>query len=233
MGNLGEKILRMTDATTQAPLQRQPRYRLSDGQVTSVTVRRRADRRSNALPADVLELWQGGAKLSVESRVAIGDTVQVKFDFPDRSLQLTASAEVCWTRPALEPKWVFGSSFSPELPLDCLSKLAAEGYLEKQDEVRYDTALRARVLWVSGETESPCTVRNFSAGGFCLSTGRLALAGDRLVLHVDRPEGSAVTIPAKVQWSHQEGDTHLVGCAFFDSRGYRCLGDVISLLDVV
>ena len=223
----------MTDANAQAPLQRQPRYRLSDGQVTSVTVCHFTDRHSDALPADVFELWSGGAKLSVESRIAIGDTVQVKLVFPDPSLQLIASAEVCWTRHTPEKKWVFGSSFSPELPLDCLSRLAAEGYLEKQDEVRYDAALRARVLWMSGETESPCTVQNFSAGGFCLSTSRSATSGDRLVLHVDRPEASAVTIPAKVQWSHQESDSYLVGCAFLDSRGYRCLVAVISLLDTV
>ena len=126
-------------------------------------------------------------------------------------------AEVSSSRVAEDGTWILQCSYYPE---HILSRLATVGHIERRNEPRYPVCLPTEVGWQPEEPGTPVTLRDYSAGGFCVLADRAASPGQRLVLILDGSGGGQASIPATVQWAMKTAEGHAGGCVFLDRDDY-------------
>jgi hypothetical protein len=173
-----------------------------------------------SIEADLLDLSQAGARLSVSASISIQEALRLRIEIPELGLDLDIPAAVCWTRPSDGGSWIVGCSFSPELPEDAAKQLGVNGQLNRRKEPRFPIDVEGLVELELAEKNVPVRIRDYSAGGFCMFGSTPANSGQRLLLHVTMPDGTDVAIPGKVQWRFGYEDGYLFGCAYLNHQGY-------------
>jgi hypothetical protein len=170
--------------------------------------------------SQLLDISPGGAKFSLAEPLLLGDLVGLSLERSDGKVELSATARVCWIRPAEDNRWTAGCAFAPRLPDEALGVLFSRGLLERRRSPRHAASGEGLIQWELESAQSAARLCNASVGGFCLESEQRGKAAERLLLFVRLPGGKELTIAARSQWQMRSGDGYLIGCCFVDNGGY-------------
>ncbi len=207
-------------------IDRAPRYRLSrDGNIT-VVIEYEGDETLQTIPAELLDISTGGAKLQTDVSIPMLNIVMLQLQVPELKRTLTVSGEVCWVKPTHEDHWHLGCSFRPPMPQDTLEEFAQCNILERREHQRHQVTMRTRARFELSQDESPVWILNISEGGFCILTQRDGVPGERVQLILEPENCSPIHIRAKAQWQVETDEGIVVGCEFLHTRDYQVLRDL-------
>jgi hypothetical protein len=164
--------------------------------------------------ADVLDVSSGGAKLLLGKPLRIGTPLTLRFE----ELIPAVSGSVCWCRPDQNNRWWVACAFDPSLPPDVLELVLQAGYLERRRDPRENVSIPASARLQTGE-QGVVDIRDFSAGGLCLTSSHEAQRGQRLLLQLGDVEEAQTKTMVEVQWCIQFNDGYLLGCSFLHREG--------------
>jgi hypothetical protein len=164
--------------------------------------------------ADLLDLSRGGAKLVLDDSPGIGAELTLHFDH----LACAVRSTVCWSRVDENERSWLACAFDPPLPEDVLEALLREGYLERRRDPREPVKIPAMARWPMGDPVA-VDVRDFSAGGLCLTAPHAAERGQRMLLHLGDDNGTPASAMVEVQWCIRFDDGYLIGCSFLHREG--------------
>ncbi len=164
--------------------------------------------------ADLLDLSRGGAKLVLDDSPGIGAALTLHFD----DLACAVPSTVCWSRVDENERCWVACSFDPPLPEEVLEALLQEGYLERRRDPREPVEIPAMARWPMGDPVA-VDVRDFSAGGLCLTAPHAAARGQRMLLHLGHGEDTQASALVEVQWCIRFDDGYLIGCSFLHREG--------------
>jgi hypothetical protein len=205
-----------------------------------------------SLPADVLDISLGGAKLLVDAPVPFQKAVELRLVCVERDLKWNLSGEVRWQRPHPRQGWRLGCAFSPSLSPEKLNEMFALSVVERRKFRRRDVGFAVTADWELGPRGEPATLCDVSEGGFSLTSAFAGQPGARLrlVFGPATPASPARTVAGIVRWQRPLGHRGsrlnssqtldpaetsassstgqwLVGCEFTDRAGFHMLRDAV------
>lgn len=186
------------------------RYELKKNSVLLAVVNLRD--RDESLCGEVIDLSRGGAKILVNSTVAINSQVHVELKSGEGADAIvSADGHVCWIRPNRNQWWV-GVAFEHDLPESEFTALAQDGFIERRRDKRisHDASLTAR--WELGSEPVPVRLIDISAGGLQIASPVPSEVGSRVLFETTENDGSPIV--AKIRWQNECDEGFLIGCAF-------------------
>ena len=175
---------------------------------------------SKTLPAKLLDLAQGGAKIALQEEV---EPQHARLQLGDRA---TVDGEVRWCWRSETGPWIAGCSFAPALPDATFAAIVAGGRLDRLKISRPDAIVLSAQGELSGTGEQ-VTLQNHSTHGLCLATHSPMVTGERLRLKFSADE--PLDFAARVQWQLELEVGYLVGCRFTSSCDPQLLADALDL----
>ncbi len=206
-------------------LERQERFAVSAGKPAVLTFEL-ADQtgRADCVPATLVDLSAGGAKLSVEGPVPMDQPARLKISIEDLGLDFEVAADVCWTRNDEEGRCHVGCTVDPPLPSSFFRGLTSDAQPDRRYDPRSESSCNVSACWELGDDVVPVTVLNYSDGGFCAFCDRETVTGKRLHLCLDK-----IVIIAKTQWQLAVLDGYLVGCSFLRRRDLQTFAGMLDV----
>jgi hypothetical protein len=180
----------------------------------------------------LIDLSRGGAKLLVDACLQLSEAVQLRICILELSLEIDVTAQVCWTRPDDDGRWLVGFSFNPGISDEMLHQLAVHSIVERRRSPRHAVSAKASVTWQSQDQLAEVQLRDISAGGFCMTCEQNVPLGEKLLLRLPMPHGAEETITAQVRWQMTCGQRQLIGCALSSDKDYRRLREAVRHNDV-
>ena len=200
-------------------LRREQRYRMRDAQRLAVRIRSGNSATAKVSAVELCDLSWGGAKLIVAEPVpAVNTRIALSLTSEALGLDVTAAAEVRWTKPAEGQRWFVGLQIDPPLTTELLQRLLSEGVLDRRTSERRMHNLRVIVQWDYDTTQMPAFIWNLSEGGFCLVSPRKP--GRRVLVTT---ENSSISVVGKVRWEMKTGGGYVVGCQFSCKESYELM----------
>ena len=214
----------MAGSTSQTMLERKPRYTIRDGQTATVVLERVSLSDHPLVRANLIDLSESGAKLSIASCLPIGEVVQLKLSAEQLDSEFLGTAEICWNRPGKEEEdWLVACSFRPQIPKHILDTLVACGLLQQRESERRYVSLPITIRWELGEGTESAMLQDYSDGGFCIVTSQSVETGRRLSMECEASNGEPFEVRAKVQWTFRTPKLHLAGCSIVNEQDFGCL----------
>jgi hypothetical protein len=214
-------------STTEKLPAREARFPVVEGKTIRVTLERSGDPSSEELDALLLDISNGGVKLSVTSCPAIDEAVVLRIMLPDIDLDLRVDAKVCWSRPGNGEMWYLGCALMPALPDHVLTELAINGFLQRRRDPRRPVDLRAHMRCEGAGEPADVQIVDFSSGGLRIRSPQQAETGQRLLLQVGERADAAGSFMAKVAWQLRRDDDYELGCTFVNKDGPQLLRDAL------
>ncbi len=189
------------------------------------------DHRTEAavLAARLVNLSSKGAKLSVSEQLPRNRAIRMKLAVDELGLSFYLATRVCWTTQAADGMWFVGCELSPNVPESILKHITEGGRLERREDDRrpvlHQVGVCRKALFRLKEERGE--LRNFAAGGMCVSTTAPAKLGEKLAVRF----GQGAEIPlveVVVRWQMQQGEHYLIGCEYADPGSFAMLTSLLK-----
>jgi hypothetical protein len=206
--------------TVQDDSERAVRYTISNGPVVTINVVElyQPDR---IYQGRLVDLSQCGAKFSVPEEIATNKSIRLKISVAELGMEFYVAGSLCWAKPGPDGNWFAGCSLEPGLPKNFFDQLARDGRINRRVHDRFDGFTNLGACFdVDGEL-TPVTLKNYSAGGFCVLSQVPAPIGHRFNLCIAEPEEAVM--PSQTQWQLAVRDGYLIGCLLLDSNDFERL----------
>jgi len=200
------------------------RFKISDGERIRVMTRQAAtpDACCAVIMAELQDISCGGARIKLVRPLRLNETTHVSLYCPRLSLDLSLSAEVCWSRKDDDGEWSFGFEFIPPLPSSVIDKLIDHGVADRREKRRESKRIPITLKWAPSAMMHPAYLWDISAGGFSfLSTSR----GRSDVLFWPDVAPS-LQVPGTVLWQLRMGKGYISGCKFVDKSNFENLREL-------
>ncbi len=168
--------------------------------------------------ARLVNLSVRGVRLALSEEVAKKERLRLRLPIAELAMELHFLAEVCWTAKADDGSWHVGCELRPALTPALLDRLASSSEVDRRKSERSGKVTTLRASWpLLGRSES-VTIRNYSRGGFCLSSRRAVNPGDRFELALEGSSGGTLT--AEARWQLRVGKEHWLCCVLANPADY-------------
>ena len=208
-----------------------PRYAVAAHRSLKVELHRWLDSGEETVPGELLDLSQGGAKIFVSSCLQFSEAIGMDMTIADDEIKIQVTGEVCWIRPVGEQQWLVGCSFTPKISEQVIGQLAEAGLLERRCHTRRHVQLEGTARWELERDPFPVVIRDYSAGGFCMSSIRPGRVGQGVLIDLNTLGDSQRELTAKVRWQMESGGEYLIGCMMNDDQDYRLLRELGRLAE--
>lgn len=198
---------------------REPRYAVNTRQgKVQVTIERENGSGTENIDAELLDISHKGAKFCMAEGLPFAESVKLHFEVPDLGMRFDVSGTVCWSRVASKNSCFVGFTLAPEITDETLTEMASCGCIERRSSTRIPISCPAAASWELDPTEVAVEVVDYSTGGFCLVAKQAGEVGQRMLLHLTRPDELRVSIAAQIKWRRDLENDCLVGCALTNSK---------------
>ena len=205
---------------------REQRYQILAPESITVQVRREQPREN--IPAELIDISQVGAKLSLPACVRFAELVELRLKVSELKFSVDLISEVCWVRPEKD-RWLVGLSLKNNIPQGSLERLGKAKIIDRRRSPRHAVKRSAVVRWELESETCPVEVRNYSAGGFCIASKRASYAGASVLLEIDvEADDSPRAIYGKVVWQAEEDGMYVLGCEITNGDGTVLFRDIRS-----
>jgi hypothetical protein len=212
-----------------AAARRESRFRAGEQPVRVVFERSGGDAPCE-LDAELLDFSVYGTRLLLSSPARFHEAVTLRLENDEIGLHISVAANVCWIRKHDAETWRLGCAFEPALPEETLEELFRYRVLDRRQDTRLPVHALGAAQWELSREPAPVQLVDLSEGGCCLQSPVAAPPNSRLVLYLDRRDGTKIDVAARTQWQVQRDNGWLIGCQFVSCRGHDQVRDALGIV---
>jgi PilZ domain len=200
---------------------------ITDCYPLTVGVRRTATAPADAVRGRVLTLSNGGATISLDTKVTTRERVWLAFEQASAGVDFATAGAVTSVECSQAGHWNASVAFDDQLTTSELAPLQAA--LGEADQQSLRPIMGQAVAdWGPGISPTIVQLRSISTGGFCMVSKQAETIDARFHLTIETVADNRFVIPARVLSQRKTDEGFEIVCEFLYSQGYHLMDAVFQ-----
>ena len=206
-------------------VEREQRFSAKDLKQFNVVATRIDKNDSQDYEVELVDISRRGMKFHIPACMSFGESVQIRLAAKKLAIQYEEIGVVRSVRNVSEGVWEVSCSLVSELEPEIIDSIVARNGEEQRKHPRVSID-REVFLQREGALEFiPGIILDISERGCGLVVMEEHKVGERLLIHIEEPNGEKKSIIGQVRWQNQSDNGYRIGCSFAEINSYKVLVD--------
>ena len=206
-------------------VEREQRFSAKDLKQFNVVATRIDKNDSQDYEVEFVDISRRGMKFHIPACMSFGESVQIRLAAKKLAIQYEEIGVVRSVRKVSEGVWEVSCSLVSELEPEIIDSIVARNGEEQRKHPRVSID-REVFLQREGALEFiPGIILDISERGCGLVVMEEHKVGERLLIHIEEPNGEKKSIISQVRWQNQTDNGYRIGCSFAEINSYKVLVD--------
>ena len=206
-------------------VEREQRFSAKDLKQFNVVATRIDKNDSQDYQVELVDISRRGMKFHIPACMSFGESVQIRLAAKKLAIQYEEIGVVRSVRNVSEGVWEVSCSLVSELEPEIIDSIVARNGEEQRKHPRVSID-REVFLQREGALEFiPGIILDISERGCGLVVMEEHKVGERLLIHIEEPNGEKKSIIGQVRWQNQSDNGYRIGCSFAEINSYKVLVD--------